>query len=222
MNDRICLQGEALVCEVDRATGDIVSIRLRDDGLETEYAANTTNLLYPQMKDHREWLGEWLFRIWDHETRTWIPERTCAAARRVETLTDGVRVVFSTTDTEQNALRRLAVAETYRMDGADLTWEMQVQNVSGETLDVGEVSMALMTNTDFNSIFEQLHQDIPYHWHGPKQRDWHEKRVFQHLHLAGSNSYAFLQRPRGDFPALLFHPEKGTYVDTAYQMTPGL
>ncbi len=222
MNDQICLHGDALCCKVDCDTGNIVSIKIQGDALNTEFVANQTNLLYPQMKGNREWLGEWLFRIWDHETKSWVAERTCFSSRQIEVKDQSVRVAFAVGETGSESLQHLEVTEEYRLDGKDLVWETEVRNVTGETLDVGEVSMALMTNTDFNSIFEEMYEDIPYHWHGPKQRDWHEKRVFQHLHLAGSNSYAFLQRPRGDFPALLIHPENGTCVDTAYQMVPGL
>lgn len=221
MNERMTLRGQTLRCEIDAALGRVVSLKIDGDPLDTEFAANETNLLYPQMKGNREWLGEWLFRIWDRDAKTWKSERTCISPRSVETDGQCVRVTFSP-GKEAESLRRLEVAEVYRMEEDDLVWEMELRNRAEETLDVGEVSMALTTNTDFNSIFEEMYPEIPYHWHGPKQRDWHEKRVFQHLHLAGSNSYAFLQRPRGDFPALLLHPENGTYVDTAYQMVPGL
>lgn len=224
MSDMIRLASDTLICEVDRATGAITSLTIPGDALNTEFAANASNLLYPQMKDNRQWLGDWLFRLWDHESKSWRVERTSASAqiRRVEQTDAGVRVSFQGCSEEAEGLRHLALTQEYTLEGSDLVWKMELSNPTGETLDVGEISMALMTNTDFNSIFEQMYPDVPYHWHGPKQRDWHEKRVFQHLHLAGSNSYAFLQRPKGDFPALLMHPENGTFVDTAYQMVPGL
>ena len=60
MNDQICLHGDALCCKVDCDTGNIVSIKIQGDALNTEFVANQTNLLYPQMKGNREWLGEWL------------------------------------------------------------------------------------------------------------------------------------------------------------------
>ena len=58
MNDQICLHGDALCCKVDCDTGNIVSIKIQGDALNTEFVANQTNLLYPQMKGNREWLGE--------------------------------------------------------------------------------------------------------------------------------------------------------------------
>ncbi|MDD3409902.1 MAG: DUF5695 domain-containing protein [Eubacteriales bacterium] len=217
------LANERLQCRVDENTGTITSLTLPGDEMHTEFAANAANLLYPQMKDNDQWLGDWRLRVWDHETRTWRMQCTAHSGdvRRVEPIENGVRVRYEGGSASPDGLQTLALTQDYVLNG-DLVLRMTLTNVSDQTLDVGEVSLALMTNTDFNSLFEEVYKDIPYHWYGPKQRDWHEKRVFQHLHLAGAGSYAFLQRPKGDFPGMLLYPQEGTYVETAYQMTDGL
>lgn len=217
------LHNASMRCEICAETGTICSLTLNDDTLQTEFVANSGNLLYPEMKDNAEWLGDWLFRLWDGQTKSWRVERTSASGdvRMVEPLKNGVRTLFRGASSNADGLRSIELTQTVALED-DLFIHTTVRNATGGIIDIGEMSLALMTNTDYDSLFEQVYKDALCQWHGQQQRDWHEKRVFQHLHLSGHGSYVFLQRPKGDFPALLIHPQGDTSVDTAYQMVPGL
>lgn len=222
MQDALVLQGKRLRLEVDAQKGVLKSIRIKNDPLSTEFCANETNLLYPEMKDNDQWLGDWLLRVWDGAS--WRVERTASSCdtRTVQMDRDGVTVRYDGQSKAADGIQSVSLNQRFSFDGDDLLMNLTLENKGDALIELGEVSLALMTNTDFNSVFEQLHKDTPYHWYGPKQRDWHEQRLFQHLHLAGHNSYVFLQRPKGDFPALMMLPEGDTSVETAYQMVPDL
>lgn len=77
MNNTTPLNGKRLSCLIDGEKGVLKSIKLNGDPLGTEFCANEGNLLYPEMKDNDQWLGDWLLRVWDGNG--WRVERTAAS-----------------------------------------------------------------------------------------------------------------------------------------------
>lgn len=214
----IALQNEKLQIVWDDSRGILRSIKLTGDLLGTEYAGNPENTSYPSILETDQWIGDWKLRVW--EGKAWSEERTeCSGdIRQVRPADNGFEVLYSGRSENPRGIRNVELKQRFWMEDRRLAWEITVKNRQEKRLEIGELSLALLTNTDFTGIFENPEYEGEERWRGVKQRLWHEQRVQQHLSIDGCSSYALLQRPRGDYPALLFQPLDGGFVEAAYQM----
>lgn len=214
------LKNQAMNLELNETSGTMVSLTLAGDKLGTEFLGNKGNISYEAIHQMNQWTGDLLLRVWDEETNTWTKELTSASddTRRVCVGETGMTVSYRERSCLKNGIRSLAVSEEYRMAKDRIFWSFCLKNPSGHTLEVGEVSLPFVTNTDFTGFFEDKRYAQEERWRGELQKRWHEQRVQQHLSIDGSSSYVFLQRPRGDYPALLFQILQGDRIETAYQM----
>lgn len=204
----------------DRQRGTITSLRIVGDAFDTEYAGNLSNTSYPSILKKNQWLGDWRFRVWDGDTYREELTSISNDIRSVALAEGGIRVSYQGVSSAKNGLRSLNVDQIYRLDANGLLWTICVENQTDESLEVGEISLAMMTNTDVSGVFsDPAYKDQP-NWAGEKQRIVHEQRVTQHLCVNGGSAYALLQRANGIWPALLFQPEDGTSIENAYQMDP--
>ncbi|HYY80406.1 MAG TPA: DUF5695 domain-containing protein [Actinomycetes bacterium] len=165
-------------------------------------------------------LGDLAFSVW--EDGGWREEATSRSGdvRGVE-LDAGagsITVGYAGASAVPGGLRSIALRQRFRFDGDSLRWDVDVANALGAPIEVGELALAFTPNSDYRGLFAGL--PATERVAGPPQRAWHERRVKQHLHISGHGSYALLQRPRGDFPALLFQPLADTALEAAYQIDP--
>lgn len=216
----IFLENKQMTAGFDPETGKLISIRMKGDPLKTEYIGNRKNISYPSIREANQWMGDVRFRIWDENAEGWREERTADSEdnRIVSVEEDKVRVSWLEPSEKQRGIRTLNTEQTFQMKEDGLHWGLTVKNPLDQEIKVGEISLAFLTNTDYTGIFEdEKYQDFE-NWRGIKQKLWHEQRVFQHLSIDGSSSYVFCQRPKGDYPGLLFQILDGGKIETAYQM----
>ena len=210
------LQGKQLTAAFCEKTGQLVSIRLNQQSLE--FVGNAENTSYPAILEKNQWMGDWLFRVWNGE-RFQKELTSCSTdIRIVEVNKDHVIVRYESPSSRKDGLRSLSLVQHFWLEDDALCWKAEIQNLTDKHLEVGEAALAFITNTDFAGIFRDPALAQLPDWHGEKQRRFHEERVFQHLFIGGRSSYALLQRPLGDWPALLFVPTGDTFLEAAYQM----
>lgn len=210
------LHGKRLAAAFCETTGRLISIRLC--GQPLEFVGNAENTSYPTIREKNIWMGDWLFRLW-RESRFREELTSCSAdIRIVDTEKDCITVRYAGPSALEKGLRSISLTQKFWLEEDALCWEAEIQNLTDARLEVGEASLAFLTNTDFSGIFRDPALAGLPDWHGEKQRRFHEERVFQHLFIGGRSSYALLQRPLGDWPALLFLPTEDTFLEAAYQM----
>lgn len=216
----LVLENQDMILQFDKEAGIITSFKMKKDTLKTEFIGNKENTSYPSIHALNQWMGDVRLRIWDNKNHCWREELTsCSGDVRNVTETDGqVAVCYQTPSKAEKGISSVTLKQRWEMKEDGLHWMMTVGNPSEEALEIGEVSLAFLTNADFTGIFEDPRYKDMEHWRGIKQKLWHEQRVFQHLSIDGHSSYAFLQRPKGDYPALLFQTLDDTKIEAAYQM----
>lgn len=220
----IILENEEFVLEVNNSRGTIESLHMKQDRLGTEFIGNRKNTSYPAIRSMDQWMGDIRIRVWDEEAHDWTLELSSKSGDTREIRADEgkgrVQISYEKPSSEENGIRSAAVTETYCMEPDGLHWYLSVRNPSNRKMEIGEISLSFLTNTDFTGIFEDPAYADTENWRGIKQKLWHEQRVQQHLSINGGSSYAYLQRPRGDYPAVLFQALEETKLEAAYQMDP--
>lgn len=215
------LVGDMLRVEIDDDLGVIASVRAvssRDE--EPEYVGSHGWSADPSSPVPQR-LGDVLIRTWQRDG--WRTERTAASAdiRHIDRLGAGigVRVTYAGRSQGASGLCSVGLREEYRLaDDGSFHWTIAISNTTDADLEIGELSIPLMTNTDASEIFERASRSGESS--GALQKKWHEQRVLQHLFVSGHASYALLQRPSGETPALLIHPTGDTSLEVAYQVDP--
>jgi hypothetical protein len=214
------LETKQLRLGLDPQLGVVSSITERQTGRVIEYAGNPDNTRYPLFLENPQWLGDIRFRIFDHGQ--WKLEETAHSSdlRSVTGDESGLTVSYSGSSKLDGGMRSVNVQSRFFADGGDIVWEATVQNVANQEIELGEVSLALVVNSDYESIFTQIcHGEPGENWHGERQRLWHEERLLVHQSLTGHGGYIKLQRPAGDPPMLLLTPDNdSTAFEISYQM----
>lgn len=216
----VYLENKHIRAGIHPDTGTIYSLRMKHDTLETEFAGNAENTSYPAILEKNQWIGDVRLRIWDGKTNRWKEELTSCSAdsREIQKQDDSFLISYAMPSREEKGICSVRLAERFEMKEDGLHLYVRLANSTHEVMEVGEVSLAFPTNTDFAGIFEDEKYKDFEHWRGIKQKLWHEQRVQLHLSVDGTSSYAFLQRPKGDYPGLLFQVLDGGQLETAYQM----
>lgn len=206
--------------EFMKETGALYSVKLKQDGLGTEYMGNPENTSYKSIREDNQWMGDVMLRVWDGISHEWTQERTSCSedTRETDIGKQSLKITYQKPSENPKGIHSVELCETYKMQEDGVHWYIRIKNVSPGCLEVGEISLPFITNTDFTGIFENEKYKEEERWRGIKQKLWHEQRVQQHLSINGSSSYVFLQRPRGDYPALLFQVLDGGRIETAYQI----
>lgn len=210
------LQGKRVLASFCTQTGQLASFQLTGDTLE--YMGNAENTSYPSILERNQWMGDWRFRVWRNGHFQEELSAQSRDIRKVDCDEHSVTVRYEGESQQEQGLSSLELVQRYFIQEDALCWEARITNRTDESLEVGEASLAFMTNTDFSGIFKDPSLTGLPNWHGEKQRQFHEERLFQHLCINGRSSYALLQRPKGDWPAVLFQPTGETLLEAAYQM----
>jgi hypothetical protein len=194
----------------------LVSLRVLEDGEDgVDYIGRFGGRADPE-SPVPQGVGDLLLRVWTGSG--WQVMRTAASgdARSVSVSGGEVVVAWRGRSGAVDGLDGVEVESAFRFgaDGA-LEWRFTVRNAGSAALEIGELSMPFTTNTGVREIFEGSALDPD-----EGQTEWHERRVLQHLFIGGHASYALLQRPSGQSPALLVHMLDDTALEVAYQMDP--
>lgn len=218
------LKNDKLTLSVSNRNGVIESLIMNEDPLQTEVAGNKDVVLYPAIQKLDQWLGDWKFRVWDEKRGDWTEELTSESIsiRRTEQKDNAITISYDGVCHRERGLKNIGLTQTYTLDSDRVLWDVTVKNITASPIELGEMSMAFVTNTDFSGVFEDALHWTEERWRGWKQKIWHEQRFQRHLSIDGSSSYALLQRPKGDYPAMLFQTADGTSLEAAYQMDSGI
>ncbi len=88
----------------------------------------------------------------------------------------------------------LIPSETFRLDGPDLVWTIDLKNVSSKALEIGDLGVLLPFNTQY----------------GNRRDDTYTKRLIRHSFVGEDGSFVFWARTNGVPPFLAMVPEPGT------------
>lgn len=222
--NQISLQSQNFLAGFDPEKGTLRTLRMTGDELGTEFIGSEANISYPSILKSGQRLGDWKIVLWDKDADSWKEELTSRSGdiRRVHEDENAVTVSYRGRSSAPGGISDFELEQRFEVDGEVMRWTAKLTNPKDVPVEFGEVSLPFLTNTDFNGIFTDEKYRDKENWHGVKQRLWHEQRVQQHLCITGNSSYASLQRPKGDYPGLLFQVADDTALEVAYQMDPGI
>jgi hypothetical protein len=105
-------------------------------------------------------------------------------------------------------------------DDGSLLWDIEIENVTGRALEIGELAVPIRVNDDYAGPYNGLtpRQATVQGKMSEIQKIIHEQRVLAHSFIAGHSSYVLIQRPRGDRPFLMFHCENDTAFECSYKV----
>lgn len=217
---KIKMENDKMIVWMEKQTGNIVSVKLKQDALGTEFIGNQENISYSEIQRLNQWTGDLRFRVWSEDDHEWQEELTSCSQDTRTVLSDkeSLTVSYEHASENEKGIKSLKLYEQYSMREDGFHWFIDIVNPADKILEVGELSLAFLTNTDYTGVFEDEQYEGSEHWRGEQQRIWHEQRIQQHLSINGGSSYAFLQRPKGDYPAVIFQAADDTEIETAYQM----
>ncbi len=193
--------------------GQISSLKLAGDEFDTNYVMNEQNASRQNTSGH-QWVGELMLATKKEGDSSYTEERTSnsAAIRSiyVDDENDKITVVYDpsaaeaadtpaqTTDAKQ--IRDLLIVETYELKGDHLSWDISLENVSGEPVTVGDLGLPLPFN-EFWTAGDQIY----------------ETRAVDHSFVGQNGSYIYVTRPSGQGRFLLMTPDQTTDAGFEYQ-----
>lgn len=215
MKELVRKEGSGFALEFNVKRGVVWSLHEETDQYGTNYVANEENISDIKFLADPLWLGDVFLKVWAHGK--WQKEATSYSSdiRKINIEPDGVWVFYEGQSTHRNGLKKVNIREHFYITDDGLRWDVELINPSEHLLlEVGEVAFPFTMNTDYAALFRgpgQLEDE------SQRQQEWHERKVMMHLCILGHSSYAIMQRPRGDFPILLFHTIGDTALEAAYQ-----
>lgn len=220
----ITLHNNTISVGFDPERGVVKTLRMQGDTLGTEYIGNERNISYPSILERGEWLGDWKIVWWDKEAKDWKEALTSRSGdiRRVWVDDSIVSAAYQGSPSDPRGIVGFALEQRFALTDTGMEWTMKLTNTKDTSTEFGEISIPFITNTDFTGIFTDERYKDEERWRGVKQQLWHEQRVQRHLCVTGASSYAYLQRPKGDYPGLLFQVAGDTALEAAYQMDPAI
>ena len=228
-----------MVVAFDRRYGSIASITRKGDPIGTNFIGNEVNTPGVDPSDSR-WTGDLVTTVWElladwrapqlgpnqpfQSSGKWKRELTGKSddIRQVAYENSTFTVKYQKPSTNDEGVRSFNLAMSYRAgEGSSLLWDIELENVTDHTLEIGELAFPLMVNDDYAELYVdpktgEIRNDdesrTPL-----RQKLIHEQKVFVHHFIGGHSSYALIQRPLGDPPFLLFHPTQTTAFECVYR-----
>lgn len=215
------LNNQVMKLVFNQRRGTLQSLKLLNDRYATEFIGNAENISYQSIHERNQWTGDVKIRTWDESQNQWTLELTERSGdiRESRQEDNGDYVVEYRGDSRnENGIVNVFLKQRYTVREDAVLLTLGIKNITAKAIEVGEVSLPFVTNTDFYGIFEDKSREEEDNWRGIKQKIWHEERVQSFMSVNGSSSYVLLQRPKGDYPALVFQTMDGTGLEVAYQM----
>ena len=234
-SDLVNMHTGKMVVAFDRRFGTLYSITHASDPLKTNFIGNPENTPGLTGNDTR-FTGDVLTTVWkltdpdwgkidltgpSGPSGSWTRQTTGQSSdvRQVVKTTDGLTVKYEKPSASEHGISSFSLLVNYRAasDGS-LIWEFDIQNVTNDVLEIGELGLPLMVNDDYEEIagrksIQALRSEerTPY-----LQQHIHEEKVLAHHFISGHSSYVLVQRPAGNGPFLLIHPLADTPFECIY------
>jgi len=229
-----------MIVDLDTETGTIHSITGKGDPLGTNFLGNRVNIKGRALED-QHWTGDIVVTAWHMNTPDWIREQSEDPAavyprsgrwqkestlesddnRKVYFDRNGFRVRYEGQSQKPNGIRSFRLAMNYHFaDDGSLLWDIEIENVTDRTLEIGELAVPFRANDDYAGPYNGLttKQAVVQGKMPAIQKAIHEQRVLAHSFIAGHSSYVLIQRPQGYHPFLMFHCEKDTSFECSYKV----
>lgn len=232
-----------MIVTFDRRYGSISSITRKGDEFGTNYIGNETNTPNVDPSDSR-WTGDVVSTVWEllgdwkqfhlgqndifKVSGKWRRELTGKSGdiRRVSFQNNTFHVAYDGDARDDEGIRSYRLNSLYHMaEDNSLLWDIEIENVTGNDLEIGELGFPLMVNDDYAELYfdpglqEALStvNNVDFARTPIRQKLIHEQKVLVHHFIAGHSSYALVQRPLGDAPFLLVHPTLDTSFECVYK-----
>ena len=242
-NYQVQLTAGDMLVEFDNRYGSISSITRKGDEFGTNYIGNETNTPGLDPSDSR-FTGDVVATVWElfgalqparlgqndifKMSGKWKPERTGKSEdiRRLGFRNGVFTVDYDGAARDGEGIRRYRLGMSYRAGkGSSLLWDIEIENVTDQVLEVGELALPLMVNDDYAELYYQPGGreaisgggNVDFGSTPIRQKLIHEQKVLVHHFIAGHSSYALIQRPLGDAPFLLVHPTGDTAFECIYK-----
>jgi len=234
--------GDMLVA-FDRRYGSISSIKRKGDPLGTNYIGNEQNTPGVDPSDSR-WTGDVVSTVWELFSEWKVPklgqneifkisgkwkrELTGKSSdnRRVSLRNGVFTVTYDPQSMNEGGIRSYKLAMSYHAaPDNSLLWDIEIENVTNNVLEFGELGLPLMLNDDYSELYFEpggepalsAINNVDYARTPLRQKLIHEQKVLVHHFIAGHSSYALVQRPLGDPPFLLVHPMMDASFECIYK-----
>jgi hypothetical protein len=240
----VVIEAGEMVIKFDRRYGSIFSITRKNDPFQTNYIGNALNTPGVDPSDSR-WTGDVVSTIWELTTDDWKNFRLgqndvfrmsgrwkreltgkSEDIRRVTAKNGVVAVQYPGNSAAEEGIRSFALSMSYRPgERSSLLWDIEIENITGKVLEIGELGFPLMVNDDYSELYIEngaetklsTINNVDFGKTPLRQQLIHEQKILVHHFVAGHSSYALLQRPLGDPPYLLFHPTLETSLECIYK-----
>ena len=236
------LSAKNMVADFDKATGTIHSITAKGDPFGTNFVGNRLNST-GAVRGDMHLTGDLVTTVWHLNTPDWIREQSPEPdavfrrsgrwgrestldsddTRKVSFDESAFRVRYDARSQNERGIRTFALGMSFRFaDDGSLRWDIEIENTSDRTLELGELGLPLRANDDYGRPYEGMSPEraVVEGKMPAFQKAIHEQMVFSHAFIAGHSSYVLLQRPRGDGPFLLLHCEGDTSFECIYEADP--
>jgi hypothetical protein len=226
------LHAGEMIVSFDRRYGSISSIRRKGDEFATNFIGNELNTPGVDASDSR-WTGDVVSTVWQllgdlkpaklgvndifQMSGKWRRELTSKSGdiRHVGIRDNTFTVNYDGQSSNDEGIRSYRLSMAFHPgEGNSLLWDFEIQNVTSNVLELGELGLPLMVNDDYAELYYEPSgsaaistiNNVDFARTPLRQKLIHEQKVLVHHFIAGHSSYALVQRPLGDAPFLLFHP----------------
>ncbi len=225
-----------MVATFDKKYGSLYSVKHRSDDLGTNFIGNGDNTPGVDLTD-TYWTGDIVTTVWEitepnwasidltspsKPTGRWTRQSTGKSADIRKARFDGptFSVNYDGQSKNEGGIRSFRLAMAFHAgDDNALLWDIEIQNLTNQALEIGELGLPLMVNNDYAEVYrgETAHK-VQIEGRTPlMQKLIHEQKVFAHHFIGGHSSYALVERPLGDAPFLLVHPTGDTALECIYK-----
>jgi hypothetical protein len=232
-----------MLATFDKRYGSLRSITRKGDEFATNFIGNEENTPGVDPSDSL-WTGDVVSTVWEllgdwrnarlgqndvfRMSGKWKREFTGKSAdiRQVKHDSNTFHVSYNGQAANEQGVRSYRAAMTYSAgEGNSLLWDIEIENVTGTTLEIGELGFPLMVNDDYAELYYEPGGiegisgggNVAFSLTPLRQKLIHEQKVLVHHFIAGHSSYALIQRPLGDAPFLLVHTVGDTSFECIYK-----
>jgi len=232
-----------MIVGFDRRYGSVSLIKRKGDPFGTNYIGNERNTPGVDPSDSR-WTGDVVSTVWEllsewkvpklgqndifKVSGKWKRELTGKSSdiRRVSFRNGVFTVDYDPQSMNEGGIRSYKLAMSYHAaQDNSLLWDIEIENVTNNVLEFGELGLPLMLNDDYSELYFEpggepalsAINNVDYARTPLRQKLIHEQKVLVHHFIAGHSSYVLVQRPLGDPPFLLIHPMMDTSFECLYK-----